>query len=465
MSDENKKTSEPGGDKPARFSIHTIFYHNTFLFLFSLVAALVLWFFITASSTETPRLVSDVPITVKLSASAEADGLKVFNMSSTAADLEISGSTILTNKLSVNDFLATVTLSPVSTKLTGNTLQKMTVPVKVNKTNVLADYEIQSVTPEEIIVEYDRYKETTFIIENQLKYTADSAFFAGTPILSEDEITVSGPESSLSKISRVGVEYTFGETLKADQTVSCPVVLYDQNNQKISDTASLYLTLSNESVDVTIPVSARKAVNIVPVVVNRPKNFADSRITVEPAQIEITGSQEALSTVNEISLATPIDFSELDVTTPNEFEVEIPMPNGVKPINTAAGGVATAKVTVNLNGYQQVKVTTKNIVIAKGNDAKNVELNSDSLEITLIGSEAQVSKLTGTSISCQIDPTNFADKNGSVEVPVTVSVTGSGFDSCWSVGKYTAYITVSDKTELAAAPSGSAAAVGATPQQ
>ena len=62
-------------------------------------------------------------------------------------------------------------------------------------------------SPQEITVEYDRSLEVNLPIESNIQYSSDSGFYAGTPILSADNVTISGPESSVSRISRVAVNY------------------------------------------------------------------------------------------------------------------------------------------------------------------------------------------------------------------------------------------------------------------
>ena len=69
----------------------------------------------------------------------------------------------------------------------------------------------------------------------------------------------------------------------------------------------------------------------------------------------------------------------------------------------------------------------------------------------MIGTAAQVSKLTGDSIFCTVDLSSVSDPSGNIEVPVTVTVNNA--ESCWATGTYTAHVTVSD---AAAAPSAAA---------
>lgn len=440
MAEEKKPLREEGEGKKEKFSLRNIFYHNTFVMAFSFTVALVTWFAMAMQSTDNNQIVRDVPITVQYSPAAEEDGLRVFNMSYNSADLEIAGNSLITSKLTAEDFSVTVTLNPTSTKLTGNTMQKVTVPVRPVKRSSISDYNIVSFSPEEINLEYDRYKEVTLPIENGIKYSADAGFVSGTVIFSQQEVTISGPESSVNKISRAAVSYSVESPLRADDSFSCPVRLYDQNNMEIEDTTGLYLDLSVDTVDVSIPILPKKTVTLKAATVHQPKGFADARITVEPKQIDIAGPADVLSGINEITLDTPIDFAELEVGQGNVIIMDIPLPTGVKNVSAAGnGGVSQATVSVNLNGYRSIKVEVPadNIQITNRPAGMDVDLTTLSLEVSVMGSEAQVTKLTGDSLSIQADLTNFSDRPGSVEVPVTVTVSGSGADSCWALGKYT----------------------------
>lgn len=456
MGEEKRRSPENRAEKPESkkrsFSLSTIFYHNTFVLAFSLCVALITWFGMSmGNSGQKTMTLYDVPILVKYSEAAEEDGLRVFNMSYNTADLEISGNSLITNKLSQDDFEVSVTLNPTSTKLTGNTLQKMTVPVRAVKSSSLSDYAIASISPEEINVEFDRYKETSFPIESEVKYSAESGYYAGTAVLSEESVTISGPESSVNKISRATVNYTFNSPLRADENVVCPIRLYDQNNQEIADTTGMYLSMSVDSIGVTIPILPKKTVTLVANTVHQPKGFASSRITVEPAQIDVVGTQEALDGIGEIQLGTAVDFADLTIGEKNVFSMDIALPAGVRNISSVGGeAINQATVSINLNGYEEVTVTvpSENIKLVNVPAGKTPELHTRSVEVRVIGPEAQVAKLTGDSVTLQADLTNFSDRTGMVDLPLSAGISRSGSDSCWVAGKYTAALSLTDKSAV-----------------
>ena len=277
---EEKKRSEHPEKKKHRIDIGKIFYHNTFVLVFSLVVAVVSWFLVAASSSERGITISDVPIETRLSAAAEEEGLQIFHMSYDSVDLEVSGNNMLTSQLTASDFEVSVTLNPTSTKVEGNTLQKMTLPVTAVKQTAMASYEIVNVNPSEVTVEYDRYREVNLPIESDIQYSSENGYYATTPILSADNVTISGPESSVNRVSRVAVSYQVDSPLKEDTKLTCPLVLYDQDNQEITNVDGLYLSMNVESVDVTIPVTPTKTVRLVAPTLHEPQGFSQSRIQV-----------------------------------------------------------------------------------------------------------------------------------------------------------------------------------------
>ena len=469
---ENKRFSPEEQEQPEKkrkLNLHNLFYHNTFVLVFSFVAALITWFVMYQYSGDSRTyMVYDVPITTLYSSEAEAEGLREFNKSYSTVDVEVSGNSLITSRLTPEDFTATISINPSSNKVTGNTLQRMAVPVRVVKNAAQADYEIVSVSPEEVSVEYDRYKEASFPIEQEITYSAGSGYYAAAPVLAESTVVISGPESSVNKISRVAVSRTLDTPLQESASFACPLKIYDQDNQEITDTGNLYLSFSLDSVDVSITVMNRKTVPLTVSTLRQPEGFSSSRITVEPAQIDIAGAAEVLDEIQEIKLDTVIDFAQLNLNGENTFVSDITLPTGVRNLrNVGDNVVSQATVTVNLNGYRQVTVTVpeENIETLNAPGGKEVAVTTQTLEVSLIGPEAQVTNITGDMLSVQADLSNFGSRTGTVDVPATVAITGSGAESCWVVGTYTVTVDLEEpETALAMARAATASRVEATPE-
>ena len=455
MSEEKKRPEESkaNSSRKKKFSLGKIFYHNTFVLIFSFVVAVVSWFLMSANSSDRGVIIEDVPIEVRYSSAAEEAGLKVFNKSSDTVDLQVTGNTLITSQLTANDFDVAVTLNPTSTTLAGNTMQKLTAEVQAVKANSLANFEITQVNPEEVTLEYDRYQETNFKIESNIQYSSGSGYYASTPILSSDNVTISGPESSVNRISKVAVEYKVESPLKQEAQFSCPLVLYDKGNQEITNISDLCLTMNVDTVDVTIPVSPVKTGSLVASTLHQPEGFVQDRIQIEPAEITIAGSTEVLSGISEIQLDKAIDFAQLKAGTTNTFTMDIPLPSGVRNISAVGDTPSQATVSINLNGYEEVPVTvaSTNIQIINPPSGMKVDLATSILPVTVMGPEAQVTKLTGDSVAVQVDLSNFQNQTGTVNVPATVTLTSGTGDSCWVTGEYTVSVTISASQAVAMA--------------
>lgn len=454
MNEEKKRPEEPRGGKKS-LALGKLFYHNTFVLVFSLLVAIISWFFMMATSSDRGVTVEDVPIQVRYSSAAQEEGLEVFHMSSETVNLQVTGNTLLTSQLTANDFEVSVTLNPTDTSVTGNTLQKMDVQVQAVKANTLTNFEIARVTPEEVTLEYDRFQEVNLPIESDIQCRSADGYYASTPILSADNVTISGPSSSVARIKRVAVSYNVESELKEDAQFSCPLVLYDENNQEITNTAGLYLEMNVDKVDVTIPVTPVKTVNLTATTVHQPEGFSQDRIQIEPSTITIAGTANALSGISEIQLDTVIDFADLEAGTTNTFTADIPLPSGVRNIASVGDSTtpAQATVTINLNGYSEMSVSVgaSNMQITNPPAGMEAALATSSLVVTLVGPEAQVSRLTGENVAVTVDLANFQDRTGTVEVPATVTLTGSAAGSCWAAGEYTVSVNISQPSAVSTA--------------
>ena len=243
----------------------------------------------------------------------------------------------------------------------------------------------------------------------------------------------------MNKVARAVLEYKFNEELTQSKSLSCKVTLYDANGN-VLDPTELYLKLSDDTVEVSIPVTSRQTVKLEADVRNIPDSFASNRITIDPAEIEIAGDGETVSKYTTLTLSTPINF--LDVTPENNtFTVAIPVPSSVTNVTR----VENATVTFNLNGYKETSVLTSNISVINVPEGMEAELSTKTLTLKIIGTAAQISKLTGDSVFCTVDLSTVTDPSGSMEAPVTVTINNA--DSCWATGSYTAHVTLSPKTE------------------
>ncbi|MCI1966382.1 MAG: CdaR family protein [Oscillospiraceae bacterium] len=422
--------------KIKKISLDKLFYNNKFALIFSLVISILLWLFVTSADTEDhPRAITNVPIEITLSDAAQADGLRVFNSVDQTATVYIKGNSLVVNQVNASD-LKVVALS-ASAITSPNTYPLVLTAQKTDKRNLTA-FSVVSVSPEQAIAVVDRYKEKTFQIQNLIQYPddykSDPSFFVGTPTLDNNTVTVSGPEKQVQQVNRVAFEYKVTETLKETKNFTADLVMYDANDNKITDSS---LTLSIKQVGVSIPVLPREVLPLDAVFTNKPAGLSlgSSKISIDPKNIEVAGPASVLANLSAVSLA-PIDFSKLSPAT-NSFEVDVSLPSTCRNLSN----IPTARVTLDLSGFSTRKITVTNFKVKNLSPEKKAQIYTKKLNVTIIGPEEEISKLTENNLVAEIDLSDNSNFTGHTELPVTFSL--SNASSSWVYGDYMVNLSVS----------------------
>ena len=425
-----------------KFSFGRLFYDNKFVLAFSLLIAVVLWLFVTSADTEDhPRAIKDVPVVVTLSDAAQADGLKVFSPTDAKATVNIKGNSLVVNQVKGSDLRAVA--QSASTITAPGTY---TFPLTAQRTGErnLTDFTVSSVSPEQVIVVVDRYREKTFNIQSDITYRqdykSDPSYFVGTPTLSSDTVTVSGPEKQVQQVNRVAFEYEISDTLTETKNFTADLELFDANGNKITESG---LELSLQKVDVTIPVLPRRILPLDAVFTSKPAGlYLDSgKVSINPQSIEVAGPADVLANLSEISLA-PIDFSDVSPTN-NVFDVDIALPVTCKNLSN----IPTAKVTMNLSGLSTREITVTNFIVRNLGAGKSAEVYTKALSVTVVGPGEEISKLTENNLVGEISMSGKENFTGHTEMPVTFSISSSS--SSWVYGSYMVNLGVSEKSETA----------------
>lgn len=422
-----------------KLKLGTLFYNNKFVLIFSIFLSLVIWVFFATRNTETiPRTVADVPVVVRLSDSAQQSGLKVFSPIDMKAKVSIKGNSLTVNQVKNTDIQIEAKQAASLTAPVSN----YNLDLSANKLGNLTNYDVVSIDPSTVLVTVDYYSEKVFNIDtSQITPPVDPQYYLNAPTLSSDNVTVSGPKQEVDQVAKVMIPYEKDQTpLTETKHFTANLVMLDADGNEIK---SDNLSLSMDSVDVTCNVLFRKVLPLHVEFSGKPTGLTnfESRVTVEPDEIEVAGPEDAFANISELTLPT-IDFSTISPTS-NEFDVDVSLPTGFKNVSN----IYTAKVKINLDGF-----TTRTVALNPGTvKFKNLsagyqaEVYTKSLNVTLAGPSQEIESLTENNLVAQIDMTGKENFTGQTEVPVTVSVTG--VSNSWAYGSYMVNIGVSQKTD------------------
>lgn len=411
----------------------SILENEKLIMLISLIISFVVWIGISANSGETvDHTLSDIPVSMDLSDDAILDGLTVVSIDGVPVDefkasVRVNGNSVTVGSLTSSD--VQVYGSNLGNIVTSGTYN---VSLLARQQGVKTSYNIVSLNPSEVTVVVDRNITKEFEIEGQITASCPAEYYMGSPTFSSKTVTVSGPEQSVSKVSRAVVISSVDRELTETMTLeNLEVTLLDADGKEIDDDS---LVVEPVMVDATIPVLIKKTVPIVIDYVNKPvglsiNNFA----TVEPAVIEIAASEDVIDSVSNIVIGT-LDFSELSYNE-DSMEFEVVMPEGVRNLNN----IDKAVVKFNFEDFTTKTFTLSAFQFKNMPEGFVAEYSPySSLQVEVIGPESEIEYLKTSSFTAVLDLTEAT--TGSSDMLVNIQV--NGITSCWVYGSYTVNVTV-----------------------
>ena len=417
-----------------------LLYNNKFSLVFSVLLAVVLWAVLTSNDTqEHARAITGVPIRMEVAGSTSEDALKIFTKVSSTATVYVKGNSMIVNQMKSSDFEVVGTL-PTSATTPGSYNLQLRAQY-VGQTLSTNQYTVDSVSPAQILVSADRQRERTFKIQGNITYKdgyqSDPAYFVGTPTLSTDTVTISGPEKQVYQINRVVYEYVVSNTLTESKKFTADLVMYDSNGNRIEKGD---MTVSPEQVDVTIPVLPRLTATLAATFTNKPSGLSltSGRVSVLPSSIEIAGPKDTISALNgQISL-DPIDFTTISPSH-NTFDVNITLPTNCKNLSD----MPTARVKLNLSDMTTRQMTATTFTVKNLASGKSAAVSASGVSVVVVGPADDVAKLTEANVVGSADLSGKENFTGQTEVPVTFTITGS--TTCWVYGSYMANVNITNQ--------------------
>ncbi|MBQ6625171.1 MAG: hypothetical protein IIX39_05075, partial [Clostridia bacterium] len=215
--------------------INKIFYNNKYLFVFSIILAIIIWVSVVMEfSPETTYVISDVPVKVSTSeTSAGIAGLQPFGTEDLKVDVTISGPrySIRTTDVSPDNFKVEAIISNV-TSVGYHTLQ-----LKASIVDKSATYTIKGVSKDSINVYFDNYtREKVLPLElkgvPQTNLAVEGTYCEGA-VLSQNTITVSGATYQINELGDK-IYATFDSSklsfpLKETANFDVDILLQDEN--------------------------------------------------------------------------------------------------------------------------------------------------------------------------------------------------------------------------------------------
>lgn len=389
--------------------------------LLSLLIAIVLWFYVRneVNPLQT-QWFNNVPITFVGLEGLNERGLMISEGADQTIALSLSAKFDDIKKLTkagANNLSVSVNISAVTEP---GTLSISVQSCKVNFPNTVNTNNIQILDQRPDTIELTISKQATRAVEVRgvFKGSIIEGFQMGEFNITPSTITLSGSEEQVNMVNYAQV--TLSEiNLSSTFTGAMPFTLIGYDGKPVDMDG---ISTDLDSVQVTLPVVKLKEVKLtVGLIPGGGATADDTEVTIEPATITVSGSEQALEGLTELSLGS-IDLSGVyDGTSLN-------LPIHPDEALTNVSGITEATVTIRFHGLETRTIEVTNISPINAPDGYTAVAVTQSRQIQIRGTVEAVEAVDPSQIRIVADlSTISADETiatGTRTVPVKIYLDG-----------------------------------------
>ncbi|MEA4896568.1 MAG: CdaR family protein [Oscillospiraceae bacterium] len=392
----------------------------------SLLASVLLRVYVTTSEGDvTERTYDGVQVVFKGEDSLlEKSGMVISNVSAKTVSVRIKTTRREISKLSSTNMQAVVDVSKFSSEGMYNQSVSIAFPTGSNTGSI----DVVSTLPGSISFNIDKTSSKTIDLKGSFVGTVAEGFAVQPIKFDPQSVTITGPKNEIEKVAYAWVEVNRDN---ADKTIqfSSSYVLMDNDGNEISYSN---ITLSDETVAVTVPITSTKVVPLdVDVVDGGGATRENVKISCDPETITIAGDAETLEGINKISVGT-IDLASFESTFEDTYQIVLD--NNVSNVT----GITSVKVTIEVVGLETKKFNVTNISTINVPEGRKATVVTENKEVILRGTESVLSKISSNNIRVVADLTDIGSTAGIFEPDAKVYV--DGFTGVGAIGEYSVYI-------------------------
>lgn len=299
-------------------------------------------------------------------------------------------------------------------------MQDSSVPIRVTVTGFEGEYEDVAANPRNIQVKVENTQKKTFPITTVAIGSPRDGYVVGSMTASPKTVDISGPESSVAKISKVVAKVDVSE-MSADSTTQAQLIYYDAADNLIDKT----LLTSNcdkngVSVDIDMWKTKELTLNFDTSGISPAEGYLFTAIEVEPKSVEVSGNPELLRGMTEIAIGKQA-LEKTDMKETEEVIVDIKeyMPEGVSLVDADAASVVV-RIVLERAGTKTLRLPTGSITVLNASEELQMTYAALEVELTFSGTAENLEKLTSESIIASIDLKDYKTE-GNYTIPVKVT--------------------------------------------
>lgn len=298
---------------------------------------------------------------------------------------------------------------------------KTQIPLRVVINGYEGEYEEAYSTPRNLQVRLEEELTKKFPIVPATTGTVRDGYALGEIKAVPENISIRGPQSTISRISRVEAAVSVSG-LSKDMVLQSELVLYDDENN-IIDQSLLANNLGAEGVAVSVQLLNTKNIPVEfdTSEIQAADGYEFTGITYEPQEIQVAGLKSELNKVDKIQIpASVLAQTGLRTRTDQTIDVSKFLPENLRLTDENANSIVVT-ITVEKNGTKLYEISMGSIVVKglKDNLILKYE-NADVVEVQVRGSKEAL-EFFAADKNVSINLTNYKVP-GRYVVPVEVTV-------------------------------------------
>lgn len=389
--------------------------HNLGLKLLAFLFAFLLWLIVVnIDDPVMSKTFSGIPVTVEHS-EVLTEQQKTYQIldNTQNVNVTVSAKRRTLNKISASDIVVTADIKEM--------YLDSQIPLEVTINGYEGNYESAVTSPRNLQIQIEENVSKTIYITPVSTGQVRDGYILGNLQTDPETVTINGPESLVSKISKVVAEVDVSG-LSADTELDSELILYDEDNNVI-DQSRLANNLGNFGVKVSVTLYKTRTVpvHVDTSAIQVKEGYSIFSVKVTPDEIEIAGASDALEAVESIEIpAEEFGGEEIDSRTEYNIDLTEYLP---EDIQLADSMVNTVIVTVALekDGTRNFELPIGSITVKNLDDDLRMSYSkTDDLEVHVRGDEELLNDLDIEKIAT-IDLKEYT-KAGTYTVPVQIEL-------------------------------------------
>ncbi|NLI20281.1 MAG: hypothetical protein GX418_01840 [Clostridiales bacterium] len=393
--------------------------HNLMWKLLALVLAVSLWAgLITQDPTLTrERVFTDVPVSVTGSDALRRNGFIVvsdMDASTAAVRLRVDVPQREYNSVTASNYNPRIDLS----KITETGEQTL----KISTTSTTTYGTVAEVYPESISVTVDRYV-TSYRLPITVRQTGGfpSGFYGASPTLDPSVVSVSGPESVVSRIARVAVDFDASRLPAQAGLVrtALPMTYEDEDGNVLDDTfieaSTAGVLLRSIVVEQQLYPTKSLSLNALTLTSGTPaEGYEVKSVTPSPNVLIAAGDETALSALDSLFLEHAVDVSNRDASFAAEVKVR-------KPSELVYLSTDSVMLSVEIGPTLVARDFADVPLTLSGTDSGlSAESQTKAVSVTVTGPKLQFDTLKASALQAYVSTAGLAP--GTYALPVQLSI-------------------------------------------